>query len=80
MQRWEVQRKIQAAEKVTEMDMEIIREMMENIHEHTNRAISEKMEFVGPQIDASRYAPQIPPGGTKLKTVVMLPVPSITSV
>jgi hypothetical protein len=60
--RREVQREIQEAKRITDMDLEINPDVMEEVQILTERVMSEEMNAQRPQMEASRHAPMIPPG------------------
>ena len=75
--RREVQREIQEAKGITDMDLEINPDAMEEVQILTERVMSEEMNAQRPQMEASRHAPMIPPGGKA--TAITPAVPIVTS-
>jgi hypothetical protein len=61
--RKEPQREVQEAKGITDMDLEINLDVMEEVQILTERIMSEEMNAQRPRMEASRHAPMIPPGG-----------------
>jgi hypothetical protein len=76
--RWEVQREIQEAKEITDMDMETKPDGMEAVQILTERVMKEEMNAQRPQMEASRHAPMICPGGKAMAIIPAVPIVTFT--
>jgi hypothetical protein len=66
--RREVQREIQEAKGITDMDLETNPDVIDEVQILTERVINQEMNAQRPQMEASRHAPTIPPAVPIVRT------------
>jgi hypothetical protein len=70
----EVQREIQDAKGITDIDLEINPDVMEEVQILTERVMSEERNAQRPQMEASGHALMIPPGGKAMGITPVVPI------